>query len=140
MKAVVGIVALLTIAACASSRPPDLPYVAVRNLQWRHEPLPIYYVDVDALLASWQDDDAETVESRFTVVLGDVPTDLLIAAKAHIDNLVREFTLAASADEAVPKHLARLIETVVHGFAEARDAFHHMKAAQHMGKIVITIP
>jgi serine phosphatase RsbU (regulator of sigma subunit)/anti-sigma regulatory factor (Ser/Thr protein kinase) len=80
--------------------------------------------DVDALLAAWQDDDA-SAEERYTVVLGDVPTDLLIAAKAHIDNVVREFTLAESATgrgQPVPRHLARLIETVVHGFTDARDA------------------
>ena len=80
-------------------------------------------VDVDALLAGWADDDAETATPRFTVVLGDVPTDLLMAAKAHIDNLVREFTLAAAeADSAAPDDLARTIATVVHGFADARDA------------------
>jgi serine phosphatase RsbU (regulator of sigma subunit)/anti-sigma regulatory factor (Ser/Thr protein kinase) len=79
-------------------------------------------VDVDGLLAAWQDDEAEVADARFTVVLGDVPTELLIAAKAHMDNLVREFTLAATASDAVPQHLARLIETVVHDFADARDA------------------
>ncbi|HWB67816.1 MAG TPA: SpoIIE family protein phosphatase [Mycobacteriales bacterium] len=70
-------------------------------------------------------DDADEAEPRFTIVLGDVPTELLIEAKAHIDNLVREFTLAAAGEPAgvaVPKHLAELIETVVHGFAEARTA------------------
>jgi serine phosphatase RsbU (regulator of sigma subunit)/anti-sigma regulatory factor (Ser/Thr protein kinase) len=80
--------------------------------------------DVDALLAKW-DDDPE-VESRHTVLLGDVPTQLLIEAKAHIDNLVREFSLAATAGESgyaeVPPHLARLIDTVVHGFSGARAA------------------
>jgi serine phosphatase RsbU (regulator of sigma subunit)/anti-sigma regulatory factor (Ser/Thr protein kinase) len=81
-------------------------------------------VDVDALLAAWGSDDDITSERRFNVVLGDVPTDLLIAAKAHIDNLVREFTLAAGAggEDAVPEHLAALIESVVHDFADARDA------------------
>jgi serine phosphatase RsbU (regulator of sigma subunit)/anti-sigma regulatory factor (Ser/Thr protein kinase) len=78
-------------------------------------------VDVDALLAAWGEDEPD-VDGRRTVVLGDVPTDLLIEAKAHIDNLVREFSLAENATEAVPDDLARLIKTVVHGFAEARDA------------------
>ncbi len=92
-------------------------------------------IDVDALLASWEDDEAHAVGPRFTVVLGDVPTDLLIEAKAHIDNLVREFTLAAATDEAVPKHVARLIETVVHEFAEARDAIKRQAlAASHRGE------
>lgn len=62
-------------------------------------------------------------DDGYTVVLGDVATNLLVDAKAHIDNLVREFTLAAGdGEDAIPAHLAALIETVVHGFAEARDA------------------
>src|SRR6185312_14323996 len=82
-------------------------------------------VDLDTLLASWPDAGATEVEGRHTVVLGDVPTDLLLEAKSHIDNLVREFSLAATSAELgsdAPEHLARLIQTVVHGFAEARDA------------------
>jgi hypothetical protein len=60
----------------------------------------------------------------FTVSLGAVPTDLLLEAKAHIDNLVREFTLAASAatdgGASMPPDLADLVQTVVHDFADAR--------------------
>lgn len=79
-------------------------------------------VDIAALLEQW-DDDVPSGPERFTVVLGDVPTDLLIEAKAHVDNLVREFQLAASGgEEEVPQHLAALIESVVTGFADARDA------------------
>jgi serine phosphatase RsbU (regulator of sigma subunit)/anti-sigma regulatory factor (Ser/Thr protein kinase) len=81
--------------------------------------------DLETILSQWQDD-ADTVEQRHTVVLGDVPTALLLEAKGHIDNLVREFSLAAAAGESgdaqVPPHLARLIDTVVHGFADARAA------------------
>lgn len=67
--------------------------------------------------------DAERSRPGHTVVLGDVPTDLLIAAKAHIDNLVREFSLAAAgAGDDAPQDLVQVIETVVHGFSEARDA------------------
>jgi anti-sigma regulatory factor (Ser/Thr protein kinase) len=80
---------------------------------------------VDALLAAWGDDDEASSETRFDVALGDVPTDLLVAAKAHIDNLVREFSLAAwesGTGDGVPEHLARLIRSVVHDFADARDA------------------
>jgi serine phosphatase RsbU (regulator of sigma subunit)/anti-sigma regulatory factor (Ser/Thr protein kinase) len=79
--------------------------------------------DVDVLLQAWQDPEVDA--DAFTVVLGDVPTDLLIDAKAHIDNLVREFTLAASAadvGEIIPEHLATLIRSVVHQFSDARDA------------------
>jgi GAF domain-containing protein/anti-sigma regulatory factor (Ser/Thr protein kinase) len=82
-------------------------------------------VDIDRLLAAW--DDREDAEPTYTVELGDVPTDLLIAAKAHVDNLVREFTLASVGEASghsatVPEDLARLIDTVVHRFAEARHA------------------
>jgi serine phosphatase RsbU (regulator of sigma subunit) len=82
--------------------------------------------DVDAILAAWTDDEDPTGEGRYTVVLGDVPTDLLLEAKAHIDNVVREFSLAraagASGESSVSDHLAHLIETVVHGFSDARNA------------------
>lgn len=82
-------------------------------------------LDVDALIENW-DVEVPAAAARFTVVLGDVPTDLLIEAKAHVDNVVREFQLAATSGEAddaeVPQHLAELIESVVTGFAEARDS------------------
>ncbi|MDT7570162.1 MAG: hypothetical protein QOE05_336, partial [Actinomycetota bacterium] len=92
----------------------------------------------DGLLAAWDDDlDAEPT---YTVELGDVPTDLLISAKAHVDNLVREFTLAAAGEAsgnsaAVPEDLAQLIDTVVHQFAEARQAVKRQAiAAAHRGE------
>jgi len=82
-------------------------------------------VDMDAVLADWTDEDDDG-ETRYEVVLGDVPTDLLLEAKAHIDNIVREFSLAAAAGDSetsdLPDDLARLITTVVHGFSDARDA------------------
>jgi serine phosphatase RsbU (regulator of sigma subunit) len=61
------------------------------------------------------------------VWLGEVPTSLLLSAKAHVDNLVREFTLAARGAESnvsgqLPPHLASLIEAVVTRFSEARQA------------------
>jgi anti-sigma regulatory factor (Ser/Thr protein kinase) len=90
-------------------------------------PLPASTVDEDDLLAMWDDDWDWDHAPRFHVSLGDVPTSLLLDAKAHIDNLVREFTLAASGARAgltatVPAHLASLIETVVHRFDEVRRA------------------
>ena len=83
----------------------------------------------DELLDFWDDDawaDVGAAPARHTVELGDVPTPLLLAAKAHVDNLVREFTLAARGAKAgmtgeVPPHLASLIQTVVNRFAEARQ-------------------
>ncbi|MCW2669573.1 MAG: hypothetical protein JWO27_1470 [Frankiales bacterium] len=75
-------------------------------------------IDLDALLAAWPDDDDG--EQRFTVRLGSVPTDLLLEAKAHVDNLVREFVLTTVGQ--LPAHLATLVPDVVQGFAEARLA------------------
>ena len=39
---------------------------------------------------------AAAPEPRFHVALGEVPTDLLLAAKSHVDNVVRELTLASA--------------------------------------------
>lgn len=87
--------------------------------------------DEDELLARWMSEEPwpDTLEGTaklFTVHLGEVPTDLLLAAKAHVDNLVREFTLAAAgartgATGAVPAPIAELIEKVVGSFANARQ-------------------
>ena len=70
------------------------------------------------------DPDASTAaDRRYSVVLGDVPTDLLIEAKAHMDNLVRELSLAEAGDTArSTEQFAALIQTVVHSFGDARDA------------------
>ncbi|ADP81992.1 SpoIIE family protein phosphatase [Pseudofrankia inefficax] len=66
-------------------------------------------------------------QQRFRVRLGDVPTDLLLAAKGHVDNLVREFTLAsrgAASGEtaAVSPRLTELISVVATTFVEPRQA------------------
>ena len=59
----------------------------------------------------------------FLVELGDVPTDLLVAAKAHIDNLVRELSLVAAGggESELPQPLAVLVDSVMHDFAAPRD-------------------
>lgn len=83
-------------------------------------------LEVDAILAAWEEPADEGLEPRYPVVLGDVPTELLLEAKAHIDNLVREFTLVASGEgDDEPgrgTELANLIQVVVYEFADARDA------------------
>jgi hypothetical protein len=59
-------------------------------------------VSDDELLDLWDDatwPDAATLPVRHPVSLGEVPTALLLAAKSHVDNLVREFTLAARGAE-----------------------------------------
>jgi serine phosphatase RsbU (regulator of sigma subunit)/anti-sigma regulatory factor (Ser/Thr protein kinase) len=104
-------------------------------------------VDVEELLKSWEDFDA--AEARYTLRLGAVPTDLLLAAKAHIDNVVRELTLA-KADEAVsgvelPPPVAALVETVTTDFAEARaDIKRQALAAAARGdgetELVLSLP
>jgi serine phosphatase RsbU (regulator of sigma subunit)/anti-sigma regulatory factor (Ser/Thr protein kinase) len=82
-------------------------------------------VDVDALLAAWSEEN-DGGEQTYVVELGAVPTGLLLQAKAHIDNLVREFTLAAGgasgASSRMPADLAALVPTVVHAFSAARTA------------------
>jgi GAF domain-containing protein len=85
--------------------------------------------DLDALLASWSDDDPSSPE-RFMVRLGAVPTTLLLEAKAHVDNLVRELTLAAaSASASLPAHLTELVTSVVTDFAEARSSIKRQAVA-----------
>jgi anti-sigma regulatory factor (Ser/Thr protein kinase) len=106
-------------------------------------------IDIDALLASWPDDPLEQ-ERRYTVLLGEVPTDLLLAAKAHVDNVVREFALASGGaasgtTTALPPHLAELIDTVVHGFAEVRQAVKRQASAaarhgQERTELSFTLP
>lgn len=94
--------------------------------EWR----PSSPLAADDVLDQWDDDgwfDGEVEVTRYPVWLGDVPTSLLLSAKAHVDNLVREFTLAARGAESqvsgqLPPHLASLIETVVTRFSEARQA------------------
>ncbi len=91
----------------------------------------------DDVLDFWDDADWPTLDKpvvRHKVSLGDVPTALLLSAKAHVDNLVREFTLAARGAEAgvsadVPPHLAALIETVVTRFSEARQSIKRQAVA-----------
>ena len=51
------------------------------------------------LVAMWGDDlaDQQAPVTRYHLELGEVPTDLLVAAKSHVDNVVRELMLATSA-------------------------------------------
>lgn len=91
-----------------------------------------------------------STQDRFTVRLGDVPTDLLLSAKMHVDNLVREFTLATSgarsgATAAVPEAISALIDAVVNGFAEARQAIKRQALAaatanQERTRLELTLP
>jgi anti-sigma regulatory factor (Ser/Thr protein kinase) len=84
-----------------------------------------HLVEAD-LLALFPDLDDDSVAPRYEVFLGDVPTQLLLAAKAHVDALIREFALLASgaavSSSPVPMQLATLIQRVVGNFAEARQS------------------
>ena len=85
-------------------------------------------LDADALLAMW--DDEPDGEALYSVELGDVPTDLLLAAKSHVDSVVREFELASAGASTgvtseVPPHLGKVLRSVVNRFAEARLAIKH---------------
>jgi GAF domain-containing protein len=82
--------------------------------------------DVDALLAGFADL-ADGRRQRYVVTLGDVPTDLLLGAKTHVDSLSREFTLAATGavtglTAEIPPHVVDLVHAVVNEFAEARGS------------------
>ncbi len=105
--------------------------------------------DVDALLAAW-DDDLPDGELRFAIRLGDVPTSLLISAKTHVDNVVREFILAQSgaasgAGSLLPPDLSQLIGSVVYDFAEARQeikrqALASATAGRARTELTLTLP
>ncbi|HET6965308.1 MAG TPA: GAF domain-containing protein [Acidimicrobiales bacterium] len=88
-------------------------------------------VDLDALLEAWADDDPAT--ATYAVKLGAVSTELLLAAKSHIDNVVRELVLMregeASSGVMLAPELSALIQTVTVDFAEARTEIKRQAAA-----------
>ena len=85
--------------------------------------------DIDALLDLWGDDDLDD-EPHHEVRLGSVPTALLLEAKRHIDNVVRELTLErAAGGDTQTAELAVLIETVTKDFALARSEIKRQAAA-----------
>ena len=102
------------------------------------------------LLSMWSEVDRPRAETRFHVHVGDVPTDLLLAAKSHVDNLVREFTLASAGARAgltadVPPPLAALLHEVVDAFSEARLAIKHQalvasRAGEERTSVTLELP
>ncbi len=106
--------------------------------------------DVDELLAAWPDHGEGDGSARVKVTLGDVPTELLLAAKAHVDNVLREFTLAeagavSGSTARVTPDLARLIRTVTTRFAEARrsikqQALQAVASGQERTRLVLSLP
>jgi GAF domain-containing protein/anti-sigma regulatory factor (Ser/Thr protein kinase) len=87
---------------------------------------------------------------EYTIELGDVPTDLLVAAKAHVDSIVREFALVSSGaasgqTAAVSADMARLIEAVTSRFARARESIKRQAiaaatAGEQRTQLVLTLP
>lgn len=88
-------------------------------------------IDVDALMAAWADEAPEV--PTVTVRLDAVPTGLLVAAKAHVDSMVRELTLvregAAAAGESLAPELAALVRAVTVDFREARTQIKRQASA-----------
>jgi PAS domain S-box-containing protein len=84
-------------------------------------------IDLDGLLAGYEEwPDPDGVQ-RYTVRLDGVPTDLLLAAKAHVDSVVRELALSASGAESgvsaeLAPHLADLVRDVTFEWAEVRQS------------------
>lgn len=120
---------LQLVAAIASRwgfEPADDGKCVFAELSPGHLPQPL---SPDDLLEAWDDawDDLDATVRSYHVSLGHVPTDLLVAAKTHVDNIVRELTLASAGAVAgttamVPPHLAALIAAVTDDFAAARLA------------------
>ncbi len=83
------------------------------------------FLSPDELMEAWADTDVP--EDLVEVDLGEISTRLLLAAKIHTENLVREFSLAlvgaeSGASARVPEELARLIATVTTEFGDLRRA------------------
>ena len=103
-------------------------------------------VDLDAFLAAWADD--EPAEPEYTVRLGAVPTDLLLDAKRHIDNIVRELHFESAAEAHgpdLPAEFRLLIETVTGSFSRARTSIKEQAAAaatrgDRQTELVLTLP
>jgi GAF domain-containing protein/anti-sigma regulatory factor (Ser/Thr protein kinase) len=87
---------------------------------------------------------------EYTIELGDVPTDLLVSAKAHVDSIVREFALvlsgaASGQTAAVTADMARLIDAVTSRFAQARESIKRQAiaaaaAGEGRTRLVLTLP
>ena len=84
------------------------------------------------------------------VDLGDVPTDLLAAAKEHVDNLVRELELAqlgasSGVARAIPPDMIELIDTVLGQFSQVRRAVKELAlqaiaAGQERTRLCLSVP
>jgi serine phosphatase RsbU (regulator of sigma subunit) len=138
-----------------------LALVEALATQWGVTALPDGRKSVWARLSSREEADPAAVQAEayvettapgadtarlFPVVLGDVPTALLLDAKAQMDNIVRELSLAGAAalrPNSAP--LAPLIETVVNEFSDARNAIKRQALAasargEERTRLVLELP
>ncbi|MST35040.1 GAF domain-containing protein, partial [Acidimicrobiaceae bacterium USS-CC1] len=88
-------------------------------------------------------------EVLYEVTIGSVATELLVAAKAHLDNVVRELVLLrggeAASGVALPDEVAELVEIVTGSFAAARSqlkqqAMAALTAGQELTELVLHLP
>lgn len=88
-------------------------------------------------------------EALYEVTIGSVATELLVAAKAHLDNVVRELVLLrggqAASGVALPDEVAELVEIVTGSFAAARSqlkqqAMAALSAGQELTELVLHLP
>ena len=92
----------------------------------------------------------EDLRVQYTVDLGDAPTELLLAAKAHVDNMVRELTLmavgsASGLSAPVSQRLSQISHTLGTAFSEGRAAVKRLAVAaadagQRRTRLVLTLP
>ena len=92
-------------------------------------------LDAAGLVDRWSDTfDLPARPASYHIDLGEAPTRLVLEAKAQVDNVVRELTLAAGgaasgSSHALPAHLAGLVDTVVSRFARPRQIIKRLAAA-----------
>jgi hypothetical protein len=109
--------------------------------------------DVDALLAMWDDSadypPKERAASLVEVVVPDLPVQPLVAAKAHMEDLIREVQLVLLGHDRHPKadpewptlvDIARRLDTAAEEFAEGRRQvrLHALEAAAR-GEELVTL-
>lgn len=99
----------------------------------RRPPVPAAdMADLDAILSAFPDLDGDA-DPDYTVRLGALDTNMLVAAKSHIDNVVRELVLVrdgqAAGGATIAPEMARLVETVTRDFASARNQIKRQASA-----------
>jgi len=123
--------------------------VGIAATEAEHDGAPAMPVTPD-VTAAHAGEDAPPEIPEYTIELGDVPTDLLVSAKAHVDSIVREFALVSSGaasgqTPAVSADMTRLIDAVTGRFAQARESIKRQAiaaatAGEERTRLVLTLP